>query len=322
MRHQNLIVPPFFDQSTGSIGAVLRLYMKNTFKAFVYFKLVAVSFFILATITVFGAEDNKGLRLAINLSEEQRHTEASVEYRRLAFESSNKDERSAYWWMAAYELWKDGRYGVVPRLLDSAEDESSCCFNVTMLLRGENAFAEKKYDEADFYFSGIEGDGISDDAVLYIARRRAASAFLSGDTDSASAFLSKSAEANADGISAIARYTKGRDKKPMVGGLLGIVPGLGYVYAGEYANGVRSLLLNSLFIYGMIETADQDLWGVFGVISFFELTWYTGSIYGGIDASHRYNADRRNECLDAINNRSAFSPDLWELPLVVLRFSF
>ena len=73
----------------------------------------------------------------------------------------------------------------------------------------------------------------------------------------------------------------------LFGGVLGLVPGLGYAYSGEYANAVRSLILNSLFIWGMVETADDDQWGLFALVTFGEFTWYSGSIYGGIDAAHR-----------------------------------
>ena len=65
-----------------------------------------------------------------------------------------------------------------------------------------------------------------------------------------------------------------------MGGLLGLVPGLGYAYSGEHANALRCLILNGLFIFGMVHTAENDDWGAFSVISFFELTWYSGSIYG------------------------------------------
>ncbi|MBN1558006.1 MAG: membrane protein insertion efficiency factor YidD [Lentisphaerae bacterium] len=82
-------------------------------------------------------------------------------------------------------------------------------------------------------------------------------------------------------------------RSPRLGGILGLVPGLGYAYSGEYANALRSLLLNGIFIWGMVETAGEEQWGGFAVISFFELTWYSGSIYGGIDAAHRFNARQR-----------------------------
>jgi hypothetical protein len=58
------------------------------------------------------------------------------------------------------------------------------------------------------------------------------------------------------------------------------------------------------------------------VISFFELTWYTGSIYGGIDASHRYNQRRLDRTLDAVDVGDSVQPDWRELPLLVLRYPF
>lgn len=78
-------------------------------------------------------------------------------------------------------------------------------------------------------------------------------------------------------------------KSPRLGGFLGIVPGLGYAYSGEWGNALRSLFLNGIFGWAMFECADHDRWGLFAVTTFFELTWFTGSIYGGIDAAHRYN---------------------------------
>ena len=121
---------------------------------------------------------------------------------------------------------------------------------------------------------------------------------------------------------ALTAYQNSSGKSPWLGGALGLIPGLGYAYSGEYANAVRSLFLNGLFIAGMISAADHDAWGVFAVIGFFEATWYSGSIYGGIDAAHRYNRGRVQACSDAMAGSSGFVPDLSCLPLVSLMFSF
>ena len=101
-----------------------------------------------------------------------------------------------------------------------------------------------------------------------------------------------------------------------------MIPGLGYAYAGEYANAIRSLILNGLFIYGMTDTAEDEHWGAFSIITFFELTWYSGSIYGGIDASHRYNQKRLQASLQMIDDHSRFKPDLNQMPAVVLKYQF
>ena len=100
------------------------------------------------------------------------------------------------------------------------------------------------------------------------------------------------------------------------------MPGLGYAYSGEYSNALRSLILNSIFIYGMTDTADKEQWGAFAAITFFELTWYTGSIYGGIDAAHRHNRTRLTGCLDAVDGNAGVRVDLSRIPVVSLSFDF
>ena len=101
---------------------------------------------------------------------------------------------------------------------------------------------------------------------------------------------------------------------------MGIIPGLGYVYSGEYGNAVRSLILNALFIYGMVDTAQEDQWGGFGIITFFELTWYTGSIYGGFDAAHRYNQERLLSVAEEIDGDLNLRPDFAKFPVIRLRY--
>jgi len=85
---------------------------------------------------------------------------------------------------------------------------------------------------------------------------------------------------------------------------------------------ISSWILNDLFIYGMADTADNEQWGAFSIITFFELTWYSGSIYGGVDSAHRFNESRLDECLDAVSGSMDMSVDLDTLPLISLRFEF
>ena len=159
--------------------------------------------------------------------------------------------------------------------------------------------------------------------IKTIASRRLAQVFISeGNYDEARKTLVKSPIPCPEAISSVERYQKGRDRSPRLGGILGLIPGLGYVYSGEYAKAVRSLILNGLFIYAMTETADREQWGAFAALSFFELTWYTGSIYGGIDAAHRFNQNRLNYCIKEIGRGSGFTPDFGQLPIVSLKFEF
>lgn len=92
-----------------------------------------------------------------------------------------------------------------------------------------------------------------------------------------------------------------RLKKPAIGGLLSIVPGVGHVYAGRFWDGVRSFFINagvaSLSIFCF--TMGIPVIGVlFGIIEAF---LYASSIYGGVNAvlqeNARYQVSLRDEML-------------------------
>ncbi len=86
-----------------------------------------------------------------------------------------------------------------------------------------------------------------------------------------------------------ARTGFSREKKPWAAAVLGIVPGMGYIYSGEYATGVFAFLLISidvLMTYFAFRT-HNDVIGYFtGVIGGF---FYAGSIAGGYLAAQRFN---------------------------------
>lgn len=268
------------------------------------------------------AEENL-LQLAREISEEGAHAAAALEYRRLALRSSEPDAHAGFAWAAAYEYNRAGIWEVSDKMLDSAEDADKSLKLPALILRAENAEARKNPEEAGFYWQSVQRSRAAPDNMrLYAARRFAAVQVDLGRAEIAANALSDAPGDNTAGQVALAEYIRGRDKKPLLGGMLGIIPGMGYAYAGEYANAARSLLLNSLFIFGMIHTAEREQWGAFAAISFFEITFYSGSIYGGLDATHRYNRRRLENCKKQIIGNAGFKPDLQQLPLVMLRFEF
>jgi hypothetical protein len=260
-------------------------------------------------------------RLALDLAADGDFAGASIEFRRLALESEEARDRSGYYWAAAYAAWRAGQAEIAGLLLDRAE-EAAATGVPGLMLRAAAAESQARPREAAFYYQGITPREASPAAVSVAARRLAALRVGQGDADGASQALAADPSPEPFAADALRRYQAGRDKNPWLGGALGLIPGLGYAYAGEYANAARSFLLNGLFIAGMITAADQDAWGVFAVIGFFEATWYTGSIYGGVDAAHRYNRRRREACAEALAGSSGFTPDWPSLPAVSLTFSF
>ena len=263
-----------------------------------------------------------GLRLAQELSGEGQHASAALEYRRLALSETKVQARGGLFWAAAYEYTRARQWNLAPALLDRAEDSDRELKPVALLLRAEVASAEKKHVEAVYYLQSAIGEKSSPDMRKFAVRRVAGEHLRAGQSDQARVVLSQAPGNEAVALAALTSYERERDKSPMLGGVLGLIPGLGYMYAGEYANGLRSLILNGLFMGAMVYSGVEDQWGAFAVIAFFEITWYSGSIYGGIDAAQRYNRARQERCLDAVQGQAEFVPEFKQLPIISLQFRF
>jgi len=84
-----------------------------------------------------------------------------------------------------------------------------------------------------------------------------------------------------------------RRKNPTVAGLLAIVPGAGHLYSERKRDALISFLLNGAMIYAAYEAFDHDLDALGGIITLFELGFYSGNIYGAVSSAHKYNRDKK-----------------------------
>lgn len=266
------------------------------------------------------AEPGPGLRLAIDLADRGDAGAAAVEFRRLALGAPAGD-RGAYEWAAAREHARDSRTDLSERMLDRAED-SGAPRAPCLLLHAENAGAAGDTATAGYFWSGFRAAAEDDEARAFGARKLAAGHLAAGRTDEAAAALRASPRDEAAALAAVEAYRSVPRRSPRIGGLLGLVPGLGYAYSGEYANAGRSLLLNGLFIGLMVLAADDDNWGAFGLAGFFEITLYTGSVYGGVDAAHRWNRRHAVEAVRAVEGDAAWEVDYRELPVLRIHYGF
>lgn len=266
--------------------------------------------------------ESEDLRLPLSLSRAGEHAEAALEFRRSALDSTSPNGKASLFWSAAYEYHRATDYGLSGKMLDATEDTDATLVGPALLLRGETATVTRDWPASAFYFQSLANSAGSSNLTRYASRRLAVTELHRRNTEAARLALNSSRTDETSSLAAIDRYTIGHDKQPWLGGLLGMIPGLGYAYSGEFANAGRSLILNSIFIFGMVNTADDENWGAFAAISFFELTWYSGSIYGGIDAAHRYNRDRLETCAEGIMNNASFAPDYATLPVLTIQFHF
>jgi Tetratricopeptide repeat-like domain len=262
-----------------------------------------------------------GLALAVELDRGGEPGPAAVEYRRLALAAPLPESRAVFYWLAgrSYLLQQDPDRASA--MLDRMDEQGLALKPLNSLLRAEVSRSRRDWDEAEFYL-GSALPGLPDDETRRFATLRLAEVQVrSGQFDTARATVSGLADATAP-LAALGTYAAGQDKNPTLGAWLGTVPGLGYAYSGRYATALRSLILNGLFIWGMAETAGNDQWGGFAVLTFFELTWYTGSIYGGRDSAEKYNRQRLDPVLDVLGRRAEMEPDYPALPKLGVRIRF
>ncbi len=230
------------------------------------------------------------LALAASLYEAGDFSRSALEYRRLAADLGPGDPSLPGLYLAAADAYRREKdWERLGKMLDKAEDAGAGGSAPLLLLRAQRAEGLQDWFSAGDYAVELAGTAKDDERLAAWSRGAAASDYLrSGLSEDARGAVA----GDHDRAAAIDRYLNGHDKSPTVGGLLGIVPGLGYAYSGEWGNMFRSIFLNGIFGWAMFECADRERWGLFAVTTFFELTWYSGSIYGGIDAAHRYNRDR------------------------------
>jgi tetratricopeptide (TPR) repeat protein len=269
----------------------------------------------------FAASDSS-LALARSLADSEEHAQSALEYRRLAMDEAEPALRGAFFWMAGYEYVKADRFEQAGRMLDQAEDTAPGLEEQVYLLRGENSLRRGRPREAAFYLESLTASNRTESVRASASRKLAVVRLQARDYGGAHKALAIVPGSTEQERAAIEAYAKGRDKSPAVGGLLGLIPGMGYAYSGEYANAGRSLLMNALCIWGIVSFAEDEAWGGVAVVGFAEITFYTGSVYGGADAAIRHNRDRLEASTRVLEERAGFRPEAGMLPALSLRFAF
>ena len=90
---------------------------------------------------------------------------------------------------------------------------------------------------------------------------------------------------------------------PGLAGTLAIIPGAGYLYCRRYQDALISFLVNGAFIYAAYEAFDDDLVALGGLITFLEIGFYSGNIYGSISSAHKYNHNRKRDFIDHLKKK-------------------
>jgi TolA-binding protein len=101
-------------------------------------------------------------------------------------------------------------------------------------------------------------------------------------------------------------------KSPALAGLMSaVIPGTGHFYTGRFRDGTVALLLNGAFLAAGIEAVSAGNEAAAGLLLFFEAAWYSGAIYGAVNAAQKYNLDLEERWLQGLERQH--SPSLRSL---------
>jgi tetratricopeptide (TPR) repeat protein len=240
---------------------------------------------------------------------------AITEYKRFLFffpESLRAEEAR---WKIASSYFQGKKWD---EALSAADDllrkhSSSTWAPEAILLKGRCWMEKKEFSQARHHFFLVRemaaGPGIAQEAqwqtaVSFLREERwkeAAAEFRKVDRTSKAY---SRAEYWAQGLERIEQIPQ---KSPATAGLLAVLPGAGHLYCERYRDAGIAFVLNSAFIWGMVEAFQHENYVVGGILTFFELGWYSGNIYSAVSSAHKYNRDKKKEYLENLEKEDRFS---------------
>jgi tetratricopeptide (TPR) repeat protein len=102
---------------------------------------------------------------------------------------------------------------------------------------------------------------------------------------------------------ALAEEPKMKQKRPGLAGTLAILPGAGYLYTGRYQDALIALLVNGALIWAAYESFNNELYALGSVITFVEIGFYAGSIYGSVASARKYNRKKEQQWIDNLRQQ-------------------
>jgi len=95
-----------------------------------------------------------------------------------------------------------------------------------------------------------------------------------------------------------------RRRSPAAAGILSAcLPGAGHFYCKRYRDGCVAFVLNAAFVCASVESYDKRIYVAGGIASSVALIFYSGTIYGAVNAAHKFNGSERQEFLRDLRRR-------------------
>ncbi len=92
-------------------------------------------------------------------------------------------------------------------------------------------------------------------------------------------------------------------KSPRFAGFLSIMPGAGFLYCERYQDALIAFLLNGGLIWAAYESFDEGHNALGALITFVEVGFYSGNIYGAINSAHKYNRNHTRRFIEKLKEK-------------------
>jgi outer membrane protein assembly factor BamD (BamD/ComL family) len=93
-------------------------------------------------------------------------------------------------------------------------------------------------------------------------------------------------------------------KSPALAGVLSLVPGGGQLYCERYQDALIAFLLNGALIWASYEAFDNDNHALGVLLTFFEVGFYAGNIYGAVGGAHKYNRTKTEKFIQNLKENT------------------
>jgi len=272
--------------------------------------------------------------LADHFYQEGDYYRAVTEYKRFLFFFPRHARTEEAQWKIARSYFHGKKWDEAISASDNLIKKfPSTAYQAEALLLTGLCFKEKKeYSQARFFFGKAKeqaADAPTADeaqwqiAATYLKEEKWKEASSEYRKINKSSKLYLKSERFAQGLDRIHEIPQ---KSPATAGILAaILPGSGHLYCERYRDASIAFLLNGAFIWGIVEAFERENYVIGGILTFFELGWYSGNIYSAVASAHKYNKKKKEEYLDHLGKGGLFSVGVFfqgKSPVLALTYVF
>lgn len=273
----------------------------------------AVAALLVAVVPSYSSEntiilsDDVLLKVADAFRDEGEYYRAVTEYKRLLILFPDSDKADYAFFNIGISYYRGEEYGSAATMFSLLREKYSDSKYIlpSHYFEGLSYRKLKKYEEAK---SKLDVLVHMYPATEYAPRAIVAKSLIGLDEDNAAASkkelgrlikdypTDKTATDAREALQVLKDYERLPAKSTiMAGALSAVVPGSGYMYAGNYEDGLTAFLINTLFISGTITAIHQRNYTTAYLVGAFGLPFYAGNIYGSANAAKKWNVRVRQE---------------------------